>query len=264
MPSSMFAPDVRRILDDLGRRIGILERRITSRVASPAAPTTIGHTHDGAGTDSVVVSDTTNPANALTEYSVAMGGNANANGSEATTAGWASGAFGARTTAFGSQAHARDADATAAGQAAEAHDTYTVAVGATANATGSGSTAVGYGANTHHTVAVAVGYTARAEQNSVAVGNAATVTSSDGTAVGSQSSAHQGATAIGHGVVTTGTFQTNLGTNRVFAGAAPSAPADALLINGQFAVWVDETADQLTFKVKYSGGTVKSGTVTLT
>ena len=38
----------------------------------------------------------------------------------------------------------------------------------------------------------------------------------------------------------------------------------AALGNGQMQIWVDETGNNLTFQVKYSTGTVKSGTVALT
>lgn len=43
-----------------------------------------------------------------------------------------------------------------------------------------------------------------------------------------------------------------------------SAAADGDLSNNEFTVWVDESGNNLTFKVKYSTGTVKSGTVALT
>jgi hypothetical protein len=43
--------------------------------------------------------------------------------------------------------------------------------------------------------------------------------------------------------------------------AANSAPADAVLGNGEITFWLDESGNNLAFKVKYSSGTVKSGTV---
>lgn len=43
--------------------------------------------------------------------------------------------------------------------------------------------------------------------------------------------------------------------------ANTAAPADASLDNGDVAFWVDEATNDLKVKVKYSGGTVKSGTV---
>lgn len=46
-----------------------------------------------------------------------------------------------------------------------------------------------------------------------------------------------------------------------------SVPAAALasgtMNNSQMQIWVDEVGNNLTFKVKYSNGTVKSGTVAL-
>jgi hypothetical protein len=57
--------------------------------------------------------------------------------------------------------------------------------------------------------------------------------------------------------------QTLAGTPNVIA-VPTSAPADGVLAAAQFTVWVDESGNTLTFKVKYSGGTVKSGTVALT
>ena len=42
-----------------------------------------------------------------------------------------------------------------------------------------------------------------------------------------------------------------------------AALASAVLGNGQMQIWVDEVGNNLTFKVKYSTGTVKSGTVAL-
>lgn len=45
---------------------------------------------------------------------------------------------------------------------------------------------------------------------------------------------------------------------------AVSAPADADVATSSVVAWVDETANELTFKVKYADGTtVKSGTVAL-
>ena len=53
------------------------------------------------------------------------------------------------------------------------------------------------------------------------------------------------------------------GSGSTILGAANSAVNDADLGNGQVNIWVDEAANNLTFKVKYSDGTVKSGTVSL-
>jgi hypothetical protein len=43
--------------------------------------------------------------------------------------------------------------------------------------------------------------------------------------------------------------------------APSSAPADATMSNGEVAFWLDESGNNLSFKVKYSSGTVKNGSV---
>jgi len=43
-----------------------------------------------------------------------------------------------------------------------------------------------------------------------------------------------------------------------------SAEADASLKNKEVNIWLDETGNNLVFKVKFSDGTIKSGTVALT
>jgi hypothetical protein len=54
------------------------------------------------------------------------------------------------------------------------------------------------------------------------------------------------------------------GTVRRVAFPGPtSAPTDGDLDNAQWSVWVDEGSDLLTFRVKYSTGTLKTGTVAL-
>lgn len=45
--------------------------------------------------------------------------------------------------------------------------------------------------------------------------------------------------------------------------APPDEPADATLNDSEVTFWLDEEGDTLNFKVKYSDGTVKSGTVSL-
>lgn len=51
---------------------------------------------------------------------------------------------------------------------------------------------------------------------------------------------------------------------RVFQGAPNSAPSDADLGNGQITAYLNEAGDALTFRVRYSNATLKTGTVALT
>jgi hypothetical protein len=53
------------------------------------------------------------------------------------------------------------------------------------------------------------------------------------------------------------------GTTSTIVGCATAAVADGNMGNSQVNFWVNEAGDLLTFKVKYSNGTVKSGTVAL-
>lgn len=60
------------------------------------------------------------------------------------------------------------------------------------------------------------------------------------------------------------------GESQVTAGArwiesCPSTgPTDANIANGQYSVWVNESSNLLTFRVRYSSGTYKTGTIALT
>jgi len=49
----------------------------------------------------------------------------------------------------------------------------------------------------------------------------------------------------------------------LIAHAQNGAIPDSALDNSQFTVYLDESSNVLTFKVKYSNGTVKTGTVSL-
>lgn len=69
------------------------------------------------------------------------------------------------------------------------------------------------------------------------------------------------ATAVGIGTTTPKTILH--GTGSTIVGAATSAVSDANMGNGQVNFWVDETNHRLYFKVKYSGGSVKSGYMAL-
>jgi hypothetical protein len=53
-------------------------------------------------------------------------------------------------------------------------------------------------------------------------------------------------------------------TGLTILGVVAAAPADGDLAAGQCAVWVDESGNNLNFKVKYSDGiTIKSGSIAL-
>jgi hypothetical protein len=51
---------------------------------------------------------------------------------------------------------------------------------------------------------------------------------------------------------------------RIFAGALASAPTDGDIPNSFISWWLNEAGNLLTFRVRYSGGTLKTGTIALT
>jgi hypothetical protein len=70
-----------------------------------------------------------------------------------------------------------------------------------------------------------------------------------------------GSNVIGYIKNTTG----NVGIQgRVFEGAPNTAPTDADIPNSFVSMWLNEGTNLLTFRVRYSDGTLKTGTVTLT
>lgn len=76
------------------------------------------------------------------------------------------------------------------------------------------------------------------------------------------------ATVLRAGTSGVGIFQTAPqaklhGTGSTIVGCATAAVADANMGNSELNFWVNEAGNLLTFKVKYSDGTVKSGTVAL-
>lgn len=120
MSVTIQTPDLRRMLDDLARRVGILERRQTSRVAAPTAPQTtpvVGHTHDGAGTDSTVVSGDTQTTPPV------------ASGADAFAAGDGAVASGLQSLALGPSAEASDQGCIAMGPGATSSHAYAIALG---------------------------------------------------------------------------------------------------------------------------------------
>lgn len=64
--------------------------------------------------------------------------------------------------------------------------------------------------------------------------------------------------------VNDGELDVAAGNGRMHQPVGTSAPADGTLALGRLVVWVDEGTNTLWFKVKYSSGTVKTGSVALT
>lgn len=85
MSVNLLAPDLRRAINDLANRIGVLERRLTSRVA--AAATTASHTHDGEGTHSTVVTSSSETPDAPGDRSFAGGPGAGSGGASSVAVG---------------------------------------------------------------------------------------------------------------------------------------------------------------------------------
>lgn len=227
MSVSLLPPDLRRIFTDLQRRIGILERRVTPPVAVAAAEE--GHTHDGTGTNSTAVAGA---SVATPPIASATGATAVGNDAEASDQ------YG---TALGTETNASSSEGTAVGRHAEASSAATVALGSWSEASGLYSVAVGFQAN------------AEGANGSLALGFNSHVPLT-----------HDSAVAIGAGAVTTNAYQLNTGQLAPFLGAPTTVPADAELVGQQFTVYLDEGADTLVLKVKYSdGSTVKVGTVAL-
>jgi hypothetical protein len=227
MPPTLQLPDLRNTIEGLRKRIEILERRIRPQAAAG------GHSHDGAGTNSIVVSD-----------------DADADGERSTAVGYNSSATSTGASAFGDNSYAPGLNATA--------------VGSLAWALAASSVAVGDGAQATETNAVAVGSEAAASYiDTVALGSAAAAGGDSAIALGANTEAHQNSVAIGYGVVTTDPDQVNMGTRQLIFGGPSSAPSNADLINSQIAFYLDQAGNSLKVKVKYSDGTVKTGTVAL-
>lgn len=223
-------------------------------------------------------------ARATGAQSVALGGGttgaagASATGAQAVALGYNTSASQSTSVALGAMAAASGGTGSisigAQSQAAVQHG---LAIGYNATAsTGNQALALGSGANGPAATAqgaIAVGGSnggsvngARASgTNSIAIGTGtsttgevgASATAADAIALGRQAAAaHARAVAVGQGVATTAVDQVNIGTKRIFAGAPPTAPADADLIASQVSFWQDETADTLEVKVKDSGSNV--------
>lgn len=140
---------------------------------------------------------------------------------------------------------------TAAGDGAKAEGDYSSAFGQSAVATDEEASALGSGAEAFGVRALALGSGAQAD-------------AVDSISVGTNSNAsYDNSVAIGDTVSTSGTEQVNVGTKRAFLGAPNSAAADATLVNGQITFYLNQAANTLVVKAKYSDGTVKTGTVSL-
>ncbi len=222
MSVGLDVPQIRRSINDLIRRVGILERR-----TQPAIPTSVagGDGHDGAGDHAVAVAHSGDTATATTSNAIAIGHNASAGGT--------------------------DDNAIALGELAEAVDTG-IAVGYQADASGGASLVFGNLGQATTARALALGHETNAGGvDSIALGTFA-------------SAAHDKGVAIGWGAETTNDYQINMGRLHLITGAPGSAPADADLIGSQLCFYLDEDANTLKVKVKKSGGTVMTGTITLT
>ncbi|MDQ1497695.1 MAG: hypothetical protein QOI86_1035 [Actinomycetota bacterium] len=137
MSTSLLTPDLRRILDDLARRLRVLEQRI-GRTAPAAAPLP-NHTHDGTGANSTVVAG---PTDATAPVASA-----------------------ARTLAAGDAAVASAHDAIALGYNAQAVAIYGIALGDNSLVGGAASAALGDGATANNTSSVAIGSAATTDHD---------------------------------------------------------------------------------------------------
>jgi trimeric autotransporter adhesin len=160
MSSSLLTPDLRRILDDLARRLGILERR-TSQTAAPTAPTASQNAHNGSGSNSVVLEPTGGNAQASGSGSLAAGESATATNTDATAIGHNAAASGAsESLAAGAYSEATGQYSSAVGPAAQATAQFAVALGDSAEATATEATALGANTVAGHSASTAVGYAA--------------------------------------------------------------------------------------------------------
>lgn len=145
MSSSLLTPDLRRILDDLARRLRVLEQRITSRTAAPTAPDVSPYAHPGTGENSIVLE----PA----------GGGSVAAGFDTVAAGHQASAASDYAAAFGAHSSAAE-NSTAVGTSAAANTSWSTAIGVSSVAAQNG-VAIGGGATASHINSVAVGYNAQ-------------------------------------------------------------------------------------------------------
>ena len=205
MTRSLQLPDLRRILDGLERRLGILERRIRPQVEA-AGDTN----HEGAGSESIVLG-----ARAATagEMAIGIGADVDASGQAAVVVGEGSEGTAQNATAVGPNTDAAATDAAAFGYNSFASGVSSVALGTNAGAAGDSSVAVG-SASASGTGATVIGSSAEADEDyGTVVGFNAHADNTDGTALGHNARAfHIHATAIGPDAETTDVNQVMLGT----------------------------------------------------
>lgn len=205
MTRALQLPDLRRILDGLERRLGILERRIRPQVEA-AGDTN----HEGAGSESIVLG-----ARAATagEMAIGIGADVDASGQAAVVVGEGSEGTAQNATAVGPNTDAAATDAAAFGYNSFASGVSSVALGTNAGAAGDSSVAVG-SASASGTGATVIGSSAEADEDyGTVVGFNAHADNTDGTALGHNASAfHIHATAIGPDAETTDLNQIMLGT----------------------------------------------------
>lgn len=160
--------------------------------------------------------------------SVALGFEANVNGTDAVAIGRKAAATAGSTTALGFDSVADMADATALGRGAKAKANGATAAGLQATASGTASAAYGQGSRATGTRAIAIGLGATADKDdaaaigkdskaqgarATAVGNAANSSGADAIAVGEATAAGSRAIAIGKGAKTANDDAISIGNN---------------------------------------------------
>ena len=138
---------------------------------------------------------------------------------------------------------------------------------------GTGTDSIIVSGDTQSTVPIAAGnYAVSIGEGASAPGASSLALGRQAFSLGNQSlafgrsayAAHDASIALGDNVSTTADSQVNVGVKRLFAGVPTTAAADADLIASQVTFYLNEAANTLTIKVKYSdGSTVKTGTVAL-
>lgn len=212
--------------------VAALEQRIRALESRTVSSTGGAHSHNGSGTNSTIVAG---QADAVAPV---------ASGERSTAGGDGAIASADRATAYGAVSNALAVGTFVGGFGAYADQVGGVSVGA-ADGLGAGSPTV-------------------EAPEGVSIGTAAHV-----------NTGHDASVALGYFSNSTGSYQIQLGSgwgtggragiapHRALIGAPNTAIADADLVDGQISFYLDEGGNTLTVKVKYSTGTVKTGTVAL-